>query len=74
MIHSGMYIAAYNMEEESVNVEDIVFFKAGTSPYYGDKDDKKFIKCSEVPQRYFSEIMLQLTSVFGGNEGNDVKK
>ncbi|NLT09668.1 MAG: DUF4132 domain-containing protein [Ruminococcus sp.] len=68
MIHSGMYMAAYHMEEESVTVEDIAFFKAGTSPDYGDKDDKCFIKCSEVPQRYFSEIMLQLTSVLGGNE------
>ena len=68
MIHSGMYIAAYDMEEESVNAEDIVFFKAGSAPDYWDKEDKCFIKCSEVPQRYFSEIMMQLTSVFGSKE------
>ena len=68
MIHSGMYIAAYDMEEESVNAEDIVFFKAGSAPDYWDKEDKCFIKCSEVPLRYFSEIMMQLTSVFGSKE------
>ena len=64
LIHSGMCIATYGMEEESVTAEDIVFFKAGTNPDYWDKDEKGFIKCSEVPKRYFSEIILQLSSVF----------
>lgn len=68
LIHSGMYIAAYDMDDENVNAEAVVFFKAGTNPNYWDKDGKGFLKCSEVPKRYFSEIMLQLTSVFGSKE------
>ena len=68
LVHSGMSIAAYDMEEETVNAEDILFFKAGSAPDYWDKNETDCIKCSEVPERYFSEIMLQLTSVFGSKE------
>lgn len=70
LIHSGMSIAAYDMEDESVTAEDIVFFRAGKAPNYWDKEDTEFVKCSEVPQRYFSEIMLQLTSALGSKEEN----
>lgn len=68
LIHSGTSIAAYDMEEDQVTAEDVIFFKAGKSPNYWDKEEKDCIKCSEVPERYFSEIMLQLTSVFGSKE------
>ena len=65
LVHSGMSIASYENVEEKVTIEDIVFFKAGTNPNYWDKDGECYVKCSEVPKRYFSEIMLQLTPVFG---------
>ena len=68
LIHSGTSIAAYDMEEDQVTAEDVIFFKAGKSPNYWDKEEKDCIKCSEVPERYFSEIMLQLSSVFGSKE------
>lgn len=68
--HSGMYISPYNLNEgeETVGAEELVFFKAGTSPDYYDKEEKGFLKCSEVPVRYFSEVILQLTSVLGGGD------
>lgn len=70
LIHSGMCIAVYDTEDETVHIEDLVFFKAGTKPEYWNDEDNSFIKCSEIPARYFSEIILQLTSVLGSREEN----
>lgn len=68
LIHSGTYIAAYDMDEETVTADDVVFFKAGTNPNYWDKDEKGYLSCGQIPERYFSEVVLQLTSVFGNKE------
>ena len=68
LIHSGTYIAAYDADEENITVEDVIFFKAGNTPDYWDKDEKGYLSCGEVPERYFSEILLQLDSVLGNKE------
>ncbi len=65
LTHSGTYIGTYDTEGEEVTAEDLIFFRAGTTPNYWDKEEKGFLKCSEVSPRYFSEIVLQLTGVLG---------
>ena len=65
LTHSGTYIGTYDTEGEEVTAEDIIFFRAGTIPSYWDKEEKGFLKCSEVSPRYFSEIVLQLAGVLG---------
>ncbi|MBR1591519.1 MAG: DUF4132 domain-containing protein [Ruminococcus sp.] len=54
---SGMYIAAYDMDQEEVEVQKLRFFKAS--------DLNKLIEMHEVNERYFSEVVLQLTQTVG---------
>lgn len=59
---SGTYIGGQN---EDVTVEEVRFYPAGTiergSYVYDEADDKKALTLEQVPPRYFSEIILQLS-------------
>ena len=61
---SGTYIGGQN---EEVTIEDVRFYLAGTiergSYVYDEADDKKALLLEQVPPRYFSEIILQLSKV-----------
>lgn len=61
---SGTYIGGQN---EEVTIEDVRFYPAGTiergSYVYDEADDKKALLLEQVPPRYFSEIILQLSKV-----------
>ncbi len=61
---SGTYIA---VEDESVTIESVRFYRPGTiahgSYLYDEADDRKAIPLDRVPQRYFSEIVLQLEEI-----------
>lgn len=63
LIHSGASAAAYDPEGEEVTLGRLVFFKAGKVPDYYDKQEKGWLKISEVSPRYFSETMLMLDSL-----------
>lgn len=52
---SGTYIGVYQREAEDVEIENVCF-------YYADNMAKK-IPVSEVSDRYFSEIIMQLTAM-----------
>lgn len=70
---SGSYVAGDN---DDVTVYDVRFYRAGTvqrgSYVYDEADDKKAICLKEVPERYFSEIVLQLTKATASSkEKND---
>ena len=65
LTHSGTYIAVNGMDEETITAGDLIFFKAGHIPGYWDKEGKEYIPCGDVSPRYYSEIVLQLTSVLG---------
>lgn len=62
LIHSGASAAAYDFEGEDVTLGKLVFFKAGHVPNYYDKEEKGWMKISDVDPRYFSETLLLLTS------------
>ena len=59
---SGTYIAGQN---EEVTVESVRFYHAGEvkrgSYVYDEADDNKALFLEQVPARYFSEIVLQLS-------------
>ncbi|MBR6874317.1 MAG: DUF4132 domain-containing protein [Ruminococcus sp.] len=63
LVHSGAPIQAYDFEGEEVTLGKLVFFKAGKVPDYYDKKQEGWLKLSEVSPRYFSEIILQMTTV-----------
>ena len=70
---SGSYVAGDN---DDVTVYDVRFYRAGTvqrgSYVYDEADDKKASCLKEVPERYFSEIVLQLTKATASSkEKND---
>ena len=56
---SGMYIGGYEDNYENIEV--------GKVEFYGI-NDRDPIPLGEVPPRYFSEIVYQLTSIFGSSE------
>ena len=59
---SGTCVTIYDIDGEDTEIGDLIFYKPGNSPdYYSPKDDK-CIAAGKVDPRYFSEIMLQLTS------------
>ena len=64
--HSGMYAAVYSVEAEDIEVGELVFFRAGKVPTFAD--DSSILTIGEVSPRYFSEIMLQMTSILGTKE------
>ena len=70
---SGSYVGADY--EDEVTVYDVRFYKAGTiqrgSYVYDEADDKKAIVLSEVPARYFSEIVLQMKQATASSQERD---
>lgn len=70
---SGSYVGAGY--EDEVTVYDVRFYKAGTiqrgSYVYDEADDKKAVVLSEVPARYFSEIVLQLKKATASSQERD---
>ena len=57
---SGMYIAAYDMEQEEVEIGKLCFFTPSRGVINGGK-----LKMKDVNERYFSEVILQLTQTVG---------
>ncbi len=64
---SGASIVNYDFEGEEVEIYKLGFCKPDVIPYHYEKDES-YIDISTVPPRYFSEIIMQLTSVFGEKE------
>lgn len=71
---SGAYVAAYDGGED-VTVYDARFYKAGTitrgSYMYEEADEQKQIPLKQIPERYFSEIVLQLTKATASSQEKD---
>ena len=69
---SGNAIGGYY---EKVTLYDARFYKAGTvergSYVYDEADQKKAYRLKEVPPRYFSEMVLQLSQVAASSEEQD---
>ena len=69
---SGNAIVGYY---EKVTLYDARFYKAGTvergSYVYDEADQKKAYRLKEVPPRYFSEMVLQLSQVAASSEERD---
>ena len=61
---SGTYVSVL---DEDVTLYEVVFYKAGTvergSYVYDEVEDKNTLFLEEVPERYFSEIVLQLSEI-----------
>ena len=68
----GAYVSPFG---ESTTIYETRFYKAGTvergSYVYDYADDKKAIELGDIPERYFSEIVLQLKQVTAGCEDKD---
>ena len=62
---SGASVVIYDFDGEDTEAGDIIFYKAGEQPNYYDKEEKGCLKAGEVSPRYFSEIIMQLCTVFG---------
>ncbi len=67
---SGTYVGGLN---EDVTIFEIRFFKAGelVTWYYGKEEEEKACPLSEVPERYFSEIVLQITKATASSSGRN---
>ena len=69
---SGSFVGG---ENEEITVYDARFYPAGSigrgSLGYEEADDKKACFLSEVPERYFSEIVLQLTRATASGRERD---
>lgn len=65
---TGTSVVIYDFEGEEVETEELIFYKAGKEPSYWDKEEKGCLSMKEVNARYFSEIILQLTSILGEAE------
>jgi len=69
---SGTFVG--DMDEE-VTIYDVRFYKAGTvergSYLYDEADAEKAYFLKDVPVRYFSEIVLQLTNVMASSTERD---
>lgn len=69
---SGAYVGGMN---DNVTIYDVRFYKAGTiehgSYIYDEADKEKAYFLKDVPARYFSEIVLQLTKVIPANAQRD---
>lgn len=69
---SGTYIGYGN---EDVTVYDARFYRVGTvargSYVYDEANDEKSCVLGEVPERYFSEIVLQLTRALASSKERD---
>lgn len=69
---SGAYVGGMN---DDITIYDVRFYKAGTiahgSYVYDEADKEKAYFLKDVPLRYFSEIVLQLTKVIAVNTRRD---
>lgn len=69
---SGTYVAVF---DEDVTLYEVIFYKAGTiergSYVYDEAEDKDTFFLEEVPERYFSEIVLQLNEITQKSEKRD---
>ncbi len=70
---SGAYIGGMN---DDVTIYDARFYKAGTiergSYVYDEADEEKAYFLKDVPPRYFSEIVLQLTHITASSTERDL--
>lgn len=61
---SGTYVAVF---DEDVTLYEVRFYKAGTiergSYVYDEVGDKNSVSLGEIPKRYFSEVVLQLSEI-----------
>ena len=69
---SGTYVAVF---DEDVTLYEVRFYKAGTiergSYVYDEAEDKNSFSLGEVPERYFSEVVLQLSEITQKSEKRD---
>ena len=69
---SGTYVG---MMGEDVTIYDVRFYKAGSvergSYVYDEADKEKAYLLKDIPARYFSEIVLQLTKATASSQSRD---
>ena len=72
---SGSFVAIASMGGEEVTVYDVRFYKAGTiergSYCYDEVEGDKQIPLKDIPPRYFSEIVWQLTKATASSQERD---
>lgn len=65
LVMSGASIVNYDFEGEEVTIEELIFFDPNKMPWHWDKERKYHILTDDVDKRYFSEIIMQLNTLFG---------
>ena len=72
---SGSFVGSGSMGGEEVTVYDVRFYKAGTiargSYCYDEVEGEKQIPLKDIPPRYFSEIVWQLTKATASSQERD---
>lgn len=72
---SGSFVGSGGMGGEEVTVYDVRFYKAGTiergSYCYDEVEGEKQMSLKDIPQRYFSEIVWQLTKATASSKERD---
>ena len=72
---SGSFVGSGSMGGEDVTVYDVRFYKAGTiergSYCYDEAKGEKQLSLKDIPQRYFSEIVWQLTKATASSKERD---
>ncbi len=72
---SGSFVGSGSMGGEEVTVYDVRFYKAGTiergSYCYDEAKGEKLLPLKDLPQRYFSEIVWQLTKATASSKERD---
>ena len=72
---SGSFVGSGGMGGEEVTVYDVRFYKAGAiergSYCYDEAKGEKQIPLKDIPQRYFSEIVWQLTKATASSKERD---
>ena len=72
---SGSFVGSGYDGGEDITVYDARFYKAGTiergSYCYDEAEGDKIVPLKDVPQRYFSEIVLQLEKATAASEERD---
>lgn len=72
---SGSFVGSGSMGGEEVTVYDVRFYKAGTiergSYCYDEAKGEKQLSLKDIPQRYFSEIVWQITRATASSKERD---
>ncbi len=72
---SGSFVGSGSMGGEEITVYDVRFYKAGTiergSYCYDEAKGEKQLPLKDIPQRYFSEIVWQLTKATASSKERD---